>query len=126
MKRTAQALDDHRKVLHRDFLQLLGRRIYMCRNALQISHGRAVSQERFGKLIEEMFIPETSVSAQPIPSGGFSKVNVSRWERGKAAPSLSVILAIGELVGADPGWIAFGSASGARQPGWSLATRAEM
>lgn len=115
-----QVLDGSRELLHLDFPEMLGRRIFLCRNALRIAAGESVSQEAFGRLVAGRCPPHPNISDPRSTWAGFSKVNVSRWERGKAAPPLRVIQAIGELVGADPGWIAFGQASGAPQPGFAI------
>jgi len=125
-----QVLDSSRELLHLGFHEMLGRRIFLCRNVLRIAAGASVSQEAFGRLVAGRCLSHPNNSDPRSTLAGFSKVNVSRWERGKAAPPLRVIQAIGELVGADPGWIAFGEGSGAPKPGfaasWSAAAGGEL
>lgn len=47
----------------------------------------------------------------PVPAG-----TISRWEADKAVPDLPTILAIAEVCGVSPGWLAFGAASGEASP----------
>ena len=128
-KPAPQVLDRSRGLLYLSFDEMLGRRIFLCRNALRVISGESVSQAAFGRLVAGRCLPHPNISDARSTLAGFSKVNVSRWERGKAAPPLRVIQAIGELVGADPGWIAFGEGSGAPKPGfaagWSAAAGVE-
>ena len=105
----------------------LGQRIYFCRTALMLDNleglagpnegqglglrawyaeGQSPTQAEFG-----MLLAGTLQRPKAFPAA-----TISRWESDSARPDLRTILNIAKLVGADPGWLAFGVNSGAPSP----------
>lgn len=81
----------------------------------EVSIGRDLEQEAVGQLVGG------ALGVAPI-----SQAAVSRWYK-SAEPGLATIQALAEILNVDPGWLAFGDASGAPAPvGWTPATSAEI
>jgi hypothetical protein len=75
-----------------------------------------ISQETFGRMISRYVGREKAITG----------ATVSRWEADEAVPDIATIAAVASLCGLDPGWLAFGSRSGAPTPEdrWKSATAA--
>ena len=64
-----------------------------------------MTQEAFASLVGEQLGRPT-----------VGKVMISRWEQGKAVPTLESLLAVAKAAAVDPGWLAFGDESQAPPP----------
>jgi transcriptional regulator with XRE-family HTH domain len=88
----------------REFAESLGKRIARCRFQVQAGMEKRVSQQDFGGFIAK----QLGLHAH------FTGATVSRWEAGESVPDLLVLSAIAEVAAADPGWLAYGAESSAR------------
>lgn len=78
----------------------------MAHLALAQALRRKVSLEEFGERVARELDREE----------GFKPSTVSEWERDVKTPPVEVVGAIARVVGWDPGYLAYGEASGAPQP----------
>lgn len=84
----------------------LGQRIQIARTyAGDATPNDKMTQEAFAERVGECLGRKT-----------VGKVTISRWEQGKAVPTLESLLAIARAGTVDPGWLAFGDESQAPPP----------
>ena len=84
----------------------LGQRIQIARTyAGEATPHDKMTQEAFAERVGECLGRKT-----------VGKVTISRWEQGKAVPTLESLLAIAKAGTVDPGWLAFGDESQAPPP----------
>ena len=89
--------------------ETLGARIFRARVELTISGGRKVTQASLGAMVSK------HLGRRVPPVTG---ATVSRWESGDTVPDVQTVEAIAAACQVDPGWLAFGTKSGAPSP-WS-------
>lgn len=84
----------------------LGHRIFLAHLELSYRLGRKVTLAELGTLTAQFL-------GRPTP---FTAASVSRWESGAQVPTPSIIAALGQVTGTDPGWLSHGARSAAPAP----------
>lgn len=87
-----------------------GKRLRAARNAVAARRGERYGMVQLGRDVQLRLL-ET-----PVKHTGAGRQSIRSWERNLDRPRLETIIVLAEVLGVDPGWLAFGKWSHAPAP----------